>query len=136
MSTKYRFHVAPFVFHFIIYFSLSLSLFFFFFFLESPLYTLLIMVCHKFFIFLIKLYLFYKENKYNTWHAIIGRVNCNTKQRNSIPIEWCYGYIKMHNFVSCEWWKCVSTWPTITHPLITTHHMASYGIKLCFFMYS
>ena len=28
------------------------------------------------------------------------------------------------------------TWPTITHPLITTHHIASCSIKLCIFMCS
>ena len=35
---------------------------------------------------------------------------------------------------SCEWWKCVSTWPTIKHPPITTHHVASCGTKLYIFM--
>ena len=31
---------------------------------------------------------------------------------------------------SCEWWKYVPTWPTITHSPITTHHVASGSRKL------
>jgi len=43
-------------------------------------------------------------------------------------------YATTHRVSSCEWWKCVPTWPTITHPPITTSHVRSCGTKFCIFM--
>ena len=36
---------------------------------------------------------------------------------------------------SCKWWEYVPTWPTITHSLITTHHVASCSKKMCISMF-
>lgn len=100
-------------------------------------------------------YPYHKKNSMACLSRVLSKFVAETLYQNLIPyLLWCVFvshqknkkrvmlwthkntqlYITTCHVTSYEWWKCVLTWPNITNPLITTHHVTSCSTKLCIFM--
>ena len=63
---------------------------------------------------------------------LIKERNKEKKKRITLVLHnWAQLCATTCHMASCDWQRCVLTWPTDTHLRITTRHVASCGIKLC-----